>query len=284
MSSKETGRFVVIGGGGFVGSAVVASLSALGREVVSLGRPAVDLLQPDALAGHLKEGDRVIAVSATAPCKTREMLLDNIRMANAMAAALEAATPAHLTVVSSDAVYADQDCPLTEESWRQPTDFHGMMHMAREQILKSALGGDRCLILRPSLLYGARDPHNGYGPNRFQRLALSGEPIRLFGAGEEKRDHVLIDDAATVIARGAAEGLTGSLNIATGRSVSFMDVAKLTCDCVGGESRIETTERRNPIVHRHFDIAALRRWLPDIRFTLLEDGIRQVVAEARDVG
>ena len=45
-------------------------------------------------------------------------------------------------------------------------------------------------ILRPTLIYGAGDPHNGYGPNRFRRLAATGKPIILFGEGEERRDHV----------------------------------------------------------------------------------------------
>ena len=32
-------------------------------------------------------------------------------------------------------------------------------------------GGVPVGILRPTLVYGANDPHNGYGPNRFRRLA-----------------------------------------------------------------------------------------------------------------
>jgi nucleoside-diphosphate-sugar epimerase len=40
------------------------------------------------------------------------------------------------------------------------------------------------------------DPHNGYGPNRFRRLAAAGQEIVLFGGGEERRDHVLVDDVA----------------------------------------------------------------------------------------
>jgi nucleoside-diphosphate-sugar epimerase len=37
------------------------------------------------------------------------------------------------------------------------------------------------------------DPHNGYGPNRFRRLAAGGEEIVLFGEGEERRDHVQVE-------------------------------------------------------------------------------------------
>ena len=48
--------------------------------------------------------------------------------------------------------------------------LHGVMHLARESDASS--GRKRAARdLRPTLLYGAADPHNGYGPNRFRRLA-----------------------------------------------------------------------------------------------------------------
>ena len=39
----------------------------------------------------------------------------------------------------------------------------------RENILK--LLNIKLCIVRPTLVYGANDPHNGYGPNKFIRLA-----------------------------------------------------------------------------------------------------------------
>ena len=59
-------------------------------------------------------------------------------------------------------------------------------------------------ILRPTLIYGEKDPHNGYGPNQFRRKANKGEAITLFGEGEERRDHVAIDDV-----RGMRQRLVG---------------------------------------------------------------------------
>ena len=49
-------------------------------------------------------------------------------------------------------------------------------------------------ILRPTLIYGEGDPHNGYGPNKFMRLAKKNEDILLFGKGEELRDHININE------------------------------------------------------------------------------------------
>ena len=71
------------------------------------------------------------------------------------------------------------------------------------------------------------DPHNGYGPNRFRRLAAKGEAITLFGEGEEKRDHVHIDDVAALVSATLHQRSTGTLNIATGKSTSFREVAEM---------------------------------------------------------
>ena len=37
-------------------------------------------------------------------------------------------------------------------------------------MLANAWHGSLC-FLRPTLIYGSKDPHNGYGPNRFMRQA-----------------------------------------------------------------------------------------------------------------
>ena len=41
-------------------------------------------------------------------------------------------------------------------------------------------------ILRPTLVYGPGDTHNGYESNMFLRAVNSGENIDLFGKGEEQ--------------------------------------------------------------------------------------------------
>ena len=115
--------------------------------------------------------------------------------------------------------------PLTEESCAEPGSLHGAMHLARELMLKSVVTAPLA-ILRPSLLYGAADPHNGYGPNRFRRLAAAGQEIMLFGEGEERRDHVHIDDVAELIWRVLARRSRGTLNVATGEVMSFRQIAE----------------------------------------------------------
>ena len=127
------------------------------------------------------------------------MMLENISMVAPVCEALAKQSVAHVVYVSSDAVYADGPLPLTEASPAAPTSLHGAMHLAREQMLLAAGGTTPLAILRPTLVYGAGDPHNGYGPNKFRRQANRGEAIVLFGEGEERRDHVDVDDIAEIV-------------------------------------------------------------------------------------
>jgi nucleoside-diphosphate-sugar epimerase len=191
-------RVVVVGAGGFVGNAIARRLERDQVPVLRLTRREVDLLSPEAadrLGAQLHSGDTLVAAAALAPCKTAEMLRDNIALALALVKAAAAVPLAQVINISSDAVYADSPAPLTEASATAPDTLHGVMHLAREVMFRSEIKAPLA-TLRPSLLYGAGDPHNGYGPNRFRRLAHKGEPIVLFGEGEERRDQVLIDDVA----------------------------------------------------------------------------------------
>ena len=71
------------------------------------------------------------------------------------------------------------------------------MHLTRENLLNK-LFSEKILILRPTLVYGKNDPHNGYGPNSFIRLARKNKDIKIFGK-EKKRDHIHIEDVVQII-------------------------------------------------------------------------------------
>lgn len=277
-------RVVVMGAGGFVGGALVKRLETRKVPVLALTRAEVDLRAPDAaqrLAALLKPEDSFVAVSAVAPCKTVSMFMDNMTMATAMAKALAAAPVSHVINISSDAVYADSPKPLTEDSCASPETLHGMMHLAREVIFRTEVKAPLC-ILRPSLLYGAADPHNGYGPNRFRRLAAEGRDIVLFGEGEERRDHVFIDDVAELIGRCLDRRSQGVLNVATGAVASFRDIAEQTVRLSGRPVAIKTTPRQGPMPHngyRPFDISACRAAFPDFSHTPLSEGLARAWGE-----
>jgi UDP-glucose 4-epimerase len=135
------------------------------------------------------------------------------------------------------------------------------------------------------LIYGAGDPHNGYGPNRFRRLANKGEPIVLFGEGEERRDHVLIDDVAEIAARVIYRRSRGVLNIATAVTSSFREIAEEVIKASGRSVAISRAPRSGAPPHngyRPFDNAACRTAFPDFAFVPLKEGLAK--AQREEIG
>ena len=150
-------------------------------------------------------------------------MTSNMRMVASVAQALSEQPISHVVNISSDAVYSDTACLVHEGLPAAPTSSHGVMHRSREVLLTDVSRKENIPIahLRPSLLYGLEDPHNGYGPNRFRRQAQAGETIRLFGQGEEQRDHVAVEDVARIVVEVLRQQSKGTLNVATGRSLSL---------------------------------------------------------------
>ena len=279
---KPPERVVILGAGGFVGATARARLEADGIPVLPLARGDVDLSAATAaetLAAMFRPEDCLIVVSARAPCKTTDDMAANVTMMNSICRALEHSSVAHVTYISSDAVYSDSADPLSETSPTAPDNLHGMMHAVRERMLKETLPRTPLAILRPSLLYGLNDPHNGYGPNRFRRLAAEGRDIVLFGEGEERRDHVLIDDLAELIRLTVLHRGTGVLTAATGRVISFREIARMVAGRFDAPVDIKGSPRIGPMPHngyRAFDISLSRRVFPALHFTDPADGIANV--------
>jgi nucleoside-diphosphate-sugar epimerase len=271
-------RVAVLGGGGFLGRALARDLLREQISTLVLTRRELDLEKPDAdkqLAQVLKPDDVIVILSALTPDRGRDVatLMRNLTMLESFCRApIECA---HVIYVSSDAVYPLTETHVSEQTSAAPEDLYGTMHRAREVMLRNTLKSPLA-ILRPTMLYGSEDTHNSYGPNRFRRQAAENSRIELAGEGEETRDHVLVDDAAAIIRLCITHRATGTLNIATGRSTSFMDVARLVASQFEKPVRIETRPRQSPITHRSFDITECGRAFPSFRYTPLEKGLSLV--------
>jgi nucleoside-diphosphate-sugar epimerase len=250
---------------------------------LGISRSEVDLLAPDAAAklkALLRPGDAVVAAAAIAPCKNTAMLVDNMRMVHALVTALAPTPIEHVVNISSDAVYGDEPTPLTEQAPTAPGSIHGAMHLAREVAFRSEIRAPLAM-LRPTLIYGAADPHNGYGPNRFRRLAAAGEDIVLFGEGEERRDHVAVEDVAEIAVRVLKHRSVGALNIASGEVHSFRDVAEMAASLAPKRVSIKGSPRNGPMPHngyRPFDVGATRVAFPDFRYLPLAEGLQRAAA------
>ena len=277
-------RVVIMGAGGFVGRASTHKLTVEGVTVVALSRKEVNLLAPDGatkLAGRLTPSTTLVVTSALAPVKNIPMLLDNLRMMQAVIEAVHTKPVAHLIYVSSDAVYADSDEPMTEASPAAPGSLHGVMHLTREVMLKNELPSIPQAFVRPTLIFGPGDPHNGYGPNRFMRLAKSGQDITLFGEGEERRDHVFISDVAEIVSRCVLHRAAGIVNVVSGKVTSFKEIAELAAARFEPHVAVIGSPRVGAMPHngyRAFDASLLARLFPDSKLTTLAGGLDRMKA------
>ena len=277
-------RVVVLGGGGFIAGAILRALRRDRIETLALGRPSVDLLTPGAserLTRELEPGDTLVFASALAPCKDLTMLTENLRMADAVCTALRASLVGHLVYISSDAVYKDSSDPLNESACAEPASYHGVMHLAREVALRTEFSGP-FVTVRPTLVYGMDDPHNGYGPNRFRRLASAGREIVLFGEGEERRDHVYVEDVAEVVRLIVLHRSVGTVNAVSGEVVSFRELAEYIAAEFALQLPIRATPRSGAMPHngyRPFDKSAATVAFPGFRFVSWRDGLAKVHAQ-----
>ena len=274
-------KTILLGGRGFLGRALARRLP----DALVLGSAEVDLLEPasvEKLRGIASDGDAVVFLSALTPDKGKDArtAMKNLAIGEHFAAVVEKVKFSHIIHISSDAVYEDEANPVREASCASATTLYGLMHLMRERMVLVAAHKTPLLILRLCTMYGAGDTHNSYGPNRFLRTALKERQIQLFGEGEEQRDHLYVEDCARLIELALQQRTTGLLNVATGKSVSFMEVAQEVAAIVGGVA-VKGQPRSGSITHRHFDITTLLRAFPTFRFTLLREGLAEAAKTIR---
>ena len=281
-SSIKPSRVVVLGSG-FIGGAIAANLIADSIEVLQFTSSSLNLLYQSAaekLASQLRADDVLVFASAKAPCKNIEMLQENIQMAESVGQALSMQSVAHLIYISSDAVYKDSKAPISEKSCAEPQSLHGLMHLAREIILRQQYQGP-FTIVRPTLVYGISDPHNGYGPNRFGRLAKEGRDIVLFGKGEEKRDHVYVEDIANLVNLIILHRAVGVVNAVSNLTVSFNELAQFAATFFKSASAVVETQRVGSMPHdgyRPFEPSVATTTFSGFKFRDWRTGLTEVYA------
>jgi len=270
-------RVVLLGGSGFIGQAIAARLRA---EAIATAAPASAELDlggcgaPAALEAFLRPSDSLVILAARTPDRGRgiDTFMANLRMLEHVCLALARRPPAHVVYFSSDAVYPMGAGLIREDSPAAPPDLYGAMHRARELMLAEVAPGSLC-VLRPTMVLGAGDTHNSYGPNRFRRQAGKEGRIVLGGAGEETRDHLYIDDLAELTLGVLTRRSLGLLNLASGTSTDFATVARLVAARFTAPVAIVTTPRQAPVSHRAFDITALLKAFPGHLGTPLERAV-----------
>lgn len=280
-------RLIVLGARGFIGSHIVASCVQDGVTVLSLSKTELDLTQETSVAvlsSILQPEDVVVFLSTLTPRygKGIDAFINNISIGQHVVQAVKKTPVAHLVYLSSDAVYPFGENRINEKTLAAPQDLYGCMHRARELMLET-IHSVPLAVLRSTLVYGLGDPHNSYGPNRMIRSARDTNKIELFGAGEETRDHICIDDVVQLIKLTIYHRCTGILNLVSGSSASYYDLAQILCNFMP-KVHIETSERKNQITHRAFDVSLRNRLFPHFQDMPLELGIGQYLNAVTRIG
>ncbi|MBG56026.1 MAG: NAD-dependent dehydratase [Deltaproteobacteria bacterium] len=278
---KKPKRVLVIGSSGIISKNLCKRLDRKSINYKVIGSRQINLKKDKnaslKISKILKKNDTIILLAAEAPVKNIQTLLNNIQIINSIVDGIEKNKISNLIYLSSDAVYSDSKLKLNEKSKTIPNNFHGMMHIIREKILENKYE-NKLAIIRPTMIYGKFDTHDGYGPNKFMRLALKNSNIFLFGKGEERRDHVYIDLVTEVLVKCINRKAIGKLNLVSGQIISFKKIALEIIKITNSKSKIKYLRRKGSMPHngyRPFNIDLLRKKFGKIKNYNLKDGVKK---------
>ena len=247
-------RYLVTGGCGFVGSALVRRLLAEPCEVVvvdDLSRGSVENLGPDQDRVRVIEQDvtqslsrifssfqphDVIHLAAlhfipdcdADPARCLRVNVDGTRSVLEAVGALS--DPVSLVLASSAAVYAPADGPHREqEDSLGPVDVYGYSKLWAEELAAgfAARTGTAVGIARLFNVFGPGETNAHFIPSLISQMK-AGESVRL-GNLSSKRDYVFVDDVADALLRLARYGLDGqsaTVNVGSGRAYSGNEVVE----------------------------------------------------------
>ncbi len=160
----------------------------------------------------------------------RTYTANNVEVTQRLLEAVKGRPLERFVYASSSSVYGDGvPIPMQEHSVLQPVSPYGVTKLAAEQLchLYWANYGVPAVSLRYFTVYGPRQrPDMGF--HRFIRAALLGEPISLFGDGEQSRDFTFVGDAVAATMAAGDRGRPGAVyNIGGGSRVTINHVLDL---------------------------------------------------------
>jgi len=305
-------KVLVTGGAGFIGSHVadahlargdhvwiVDDLSSGKRENVPEGAIFVeaDIADPDvadlvrrerfALINH-HAAQIDVRVSVADPA--RDAHVNVLGLTNVLEAACDAGTRRVVFVSSGGVVYGEPDVfPTPETAPKQPMSPYGVTKLAGEYYLDyyRQVRGLEYVALRYGNIYGPRqDPRGEAGVVAiFAARLLDGEPLQVFGDGEQARDYVFVDDvvranmAASETTMSQAAGLDErAFNVGAGQAVSVNQIASALEDATGIRTSRQYLPPRPGEIRRSTLATEKFRAAGWSAATSLREGIRRTVA------
>lgn len=186
---------------------------------------------------------------------------------------------------SSAAVYGEGNpLPLQEEFDLRPVSPYAASKVCAEYYCKMYRDcyGLSSVVLRFFNVYGPGQGFNEYAGviTRFVHNGFQGEPLTVYGDGNQTRDFVNVKDVVEAIDKALMfkSSKTDIINICTGKQVTVNDVAFSLCGILGKNLRVlHVSPRAGDILRNYGDPGKAQTVLgfkAQIRF---EDGLRLLV-------
>lgn len=303
-------RALVTGGAGFIGSNLVRELVALGHEVVALdnllsGRRLnldgveAELVEGDirdeALLNRIMPGVEVVFHLAASVGNKRAIdhpVLDSEINVIGTLRVLEAAcrAGARKVVASSSAgIFGElKTLPIDESHPVEPDSPYGASKLcAEKQCLAYAKLYDlEAVCLRYFNVYGPNQRFDAYGNviPIFAFRMLRGEPLSIFGDGDQTRDFVNVRDIVQANIRAAdVRGVSGAFNIGSGARITINELVSRLAVASGITPEVRYGPPRQGDVRDSLaDISAAQRAFDFSPSVGLDQGLPEYFAWARE--
>ncbi|KUL03006.1 MAG: NAD-dependent epimerase/dehydratase [Methanoculleus marisnigri] len=293
---------LVTGGAGFIGSNLVKDLLASSQDVIvldDLSTGSGENLRD--LSGSLEvinascldlpnlevrpEGIYHLGVPSSSPLYKRNPLLVG-EAVNGMIAVLELAKTAKCRVVyaSTSSLYGGQKPPHQEDMEVFVTDYYTEARFCMERMaeLYRNLFGVESVGMRFFSVYGPREGAKKQYANivtQFLWEMTAGRAPVIYGDGSQTRDFIYVKDVVSALRLAMNSDCQGVLNVGTGKSCSFNEVAEILADKIGLDIKAEHVDNpiKNYVVHTRCDTAKAARVLGfQSRYTL-DEGIDELI-------
>lgn len=298
-------RVLVTGGAGFIGTNLVRSLRARGfttwcfdnfstgarQDAERSGYDEViegDLLDLAALTDAVRGCDYVVHLGAQAgvPASVADPLHDAevnvIGTLNALTAARDADIKGFV-LASSNAPLGEVEPPAHEGIVPRPISPYGASKLSGEAYCSAFAGsyGLPTVALRFANVYGPYSYHKGSVIAQWCNRLLAGEPLVVYGDGNQTRDFTYVDDICDGIVAAMLSGARGAIaHLGTGVEAKVIDVAHaLLANAQRTSPGIEfRPPRRGDIVRNCADISRARELFGYQPSVALDEGLERTVS------
>lgn len=295
-------RVLVTGGAGFIGSNIVKRLLEQGSQPVvldDLSSGYKENLLPEVkfIKGDIR--DRETVEKALAGCSAVFHLAASVGNKRSIddpltdaginvigtLNVLEAARKHGIKRVvfsSSAGIFGElKTLPIAEDHPQDPDSPYGTSKLAAEKmcLVYNKLYGMCNVCLRYFNVYGLNQRYDAYGNviPIFANRIMKGEPLTIYGDGEQTRDFVNVADvAAANIAAAFSHDACGVFNIGSGTRVTINELARLIQEAAGTDVGKEFAPPRSGDVRDSLaDISAAKNAFGFFPETNLEEGLAE---------